>query len=467
MTELHWLDATELARRIRAREVSPVEVLRAHRERAQALNPKLNAIVTPIEEAESEARKAEAAVLRGDELGPLHGVPVTIKDSFDTAGIRTTRGSKLFEHHVPTADATVVARLKGAGAVPIGKTNLPEFALWWETGNLVFGRTSNPWNLERTAGGSSGGEAAAIAAGLSPLGIGSDLGGSIRLPAHYCGVAGLKPTHGRVPLTGHFPETILRFMHAGPLARSVRDLALALTVLSGPDGRDWHAVPVPPPAVPEVPDSLAPLRVGWLAERGFGPVDEEVAAIVRRAAEALAGLGAAVEPAEIPGLEARDCNPLTLALYGAEGRPYLEAVIAGRLDELHPMLQKRFAIPLPSLEEYVAAEAEVEGLRRDLAEFFRRYDLLLCPTAPIAAHRHELAQVEIAGQTFPARAAMRATIPFDLTGSPALSVPFGWSAEGLPIGVQVVGRHFEEETVLRAGMALEARRGLGELRPPV
>ena len=270
--DLVTVDATELARRIRAKDVSPVEALAAYRRRAEERNPELNAIVTVIEDAEEQARQAEQAVVRGEELGPLHGVPCTIKDTFDTAGVRTTRGSRLFADRVPTEDAAVVTRLKAAGAIPLGKTNTPEFALWWETSNLLFGTTVNPWNSERTAGGSSGGEAAALAAGLTALGVGSDLGGSIRLPAHYCGVVGLKPTHGRVPLTGHFPEALFRFMHAGPLARSVRDAALALSVLAGPDGRDWYAVPAPLPGIPSSNRSLATLRVGWVAERAFCPV---------------------------------------------------------------------------------------------------------------------------------------------------------------------------------------------------
>ncbi len=468
MSELYWLDATELARRIRARELSPVEVLRAHRERAEALNPKLNAIVTPIDEAEALAREAEAAVLRGDVLGPLHGVPFTIKDSLDTAGVRTTRGSRLFADHIPGEDAVAVARLRAAGAIPLGKTNLPEFAFWWETGNLVFGTTVNPWNRERTTGGSSGGEAAAIAAGLSPLGLGSDLGGSIRLPAHYCGVVGLKPTHGRVPLTGHWPEVLLRFMHVCPMARSVRDAALALSVLSGPDGRDWHSVPVAAPAFGEE-EAMPPLRVGLLAENAFGPVDPEIAATVRRAAATLAVLGFEVGPASIPALERNDWNLLTLVLYGAEGRAYFESVVRGRRAELHPALQRRLSAPLAPLEDYLAAEAEVEALRRDLAAFFVEHDVLLCLTTPVVAHAHEAAEIEIAGRVLPARAIMRATIPFDLTGPPALTVPFALSSERLPIGVQVVGRRFDEATVLRVGAALERLRDLsaGELRPPL
>ena len=205
--EIAYLDARELAARIRARELSPVEVLAALRERAEAINPSLNALVTPIPDAEERARAAEATVLRGEELGPLHGVPFTIKDSFDTAGVRTTRGSRLFAEHVPADDAEVVRRLVAAGGIPLAKTNLPDFVLWWETDNLVFGRTVNPWNPERTAGGSSGGEAAAIAAGLSPLGIGSDLGGSIRLPngrgSRHGGNAAASPASGLSPARAH------------------------------------------------------------------------------------------------------------------------------------------------------------------------------------------------------------------------------------------------------------------------
>ena len=456
--DLVHLDATELARRIRAKELSPVEVVRALRERAGAVNPGLNAVVTPIEDAEERARAAEAAVLRGEELGPLHGVPFTIKDSFDTAGTRTTRGSRFFADRVPAGDAAAVARLRAAGGIALAKTNLPEFALWWETDNLVFGRTVNPWDPERTAGGSSGGEAAAIAAGLSPLGLGSDLGGSIRLPAHYCGVAGLKPTHGRVPLTGHWPEVMLGFMHAGPLARSVRDVALALSLIAGPDGEDWHAVPVPPPGVPRGDEPLPPLRVGSLVH-GFGAVDPEVAATVERAGSALGDLGCAVERAGVPGLEHHDWNGVTMNLYSVGGGPYFDGVVAGRHAELHPALQRRLSVRPDALDDYVAAEYAVEELRRDLAAFFTRHDLLLCPTGMTPAHAHDAAEVVIAGETCAARATMRATIPWDLSGSPALTVPFGRSGEGLPNGVQLVGRNFDEETVLRAGMALEKARG--------
>jgi Asp-tRNA(Asn)/Glu-tRNA(Gln) amidotransferase A subunit family amidase len=456
------LDATALAVAVRTRELSPVEILAAYRARGEQLNGPLNAIVTRDERAEALAREAEAAVLRGDQLGPLHGVPFTIKDSLDTAGVRTTRGSLLFAEHVPHRDATAVARMRAAGAIPLGKTNMPEFALWWESGNRVFGATSNPWDLSRTAGGSTGGEAAALAVGMTAVGLGSDVGGSIRIPASHCGVVGFKPTHGRVPITGHWPDSLQRFMHVGPLARSVRDVALALTVLAGPDGVDWHAVPVPVPAVPDVPGELGRLRVACSA-RGLGPVAPEVAAVVEAAGAALAGAGAQVEstPWEPP-----DCNRLTLTVYGCEASGFFADLTAGREDDLHPLLRARLGRPLPPLPDYVEAEAEVERIRASLTAFLRDHDVLLCPSASVPAHRHDMTELVVDGRAHHPRDVMRATIPFDLTGSPALTVPFGSSPDGLPIGVQVVGRRFEEETVLRVGLALEALRGPLR-RPPL
>ena len=450
------IDATELALRIRRREISPVEALAEHRGRIERLNPRLNAIVTEAADAEERAREAEAAVQRGDELGPLHGVPFTVKDTFDTAGVRTTRGSRLFAENVPKRDATVVARARAAGGIFLGKTNTPEFALWWETANLVFGRTSNPHDPERSSGGSSGGEAVAVATGMSSVGIGSDLGGSIRLPSHYCGVVGFKPTHGRVPLTGHFPETLFRFTHAGPVARSVRDAAVALAVLEGPDGEDWYAAPLPRPAW-----EVAPPRIGW-THTAFGAVEDAIAAAVEEAARALADSGPIVERAEPEGFAALDANELTLRLYAAESRAYFEQLVGERRSELHPAMRRRLDLPAATLDEYVAAEAAVERLRRDLAAFFRRYDVLLCPTAPVVAPPHDAEEIRIGGTAFAPRTSMRATIPFDLTGSPALTVPFSRSPEGLPVGVQLVGRRFEDETVLRAGAVVERAASPGE-----
>lgn len=465
--DLCFLDASELAARVRARELSPLEVVRGHLERIDAVNPKINAIVTRIADAEDRARAAEAAVMRGDALGPLHGVPFTVKDCLDTAAVRTTRGSRLYADRVATADATVVTRLRAAGAIMIGKTNLSEFALWWETSNLLFGRTVNPWNAERTAGGSSGGEAAAVAAGLSPLGVGSDVGGSVRGPAHHCGVVGLKATHGRIPLTGHWPETLFRFMHVGPLARSVRDAALALSVMAGPDGRDWYAMPVPLTDPPASDAPLPRLRIGWMAEHGFGRIASDVVATVADAAEALRASGCTVDPVRLPELENRPWHLLSGTLFGAEAGPYFAPIIAGREAELHPFVRRRLSQRVESLPDYMDAHAAMEALRQDVASCFTRHDVLLCPTFPVPAHPHDQDEAVIEGEVFPLRQLVRATVPFNLTGSPALTVPFGWSREGLPIGVQVVGRHFDEATVLRVGMALETIHMPRRRRPQV
>src|SRR6201998_3679277 len=240
-SDIFYFDATTLAELIRTREVSPVEVVQAHLDRIEAVNPKINAIVTVADGALKAAKVAEAAVLAGHELGPLHGVPITTKDSIDTAGVLTQRGSPIFKGRIPQTDAPTVPRLKRAGAILLAKTNLPEFSYSTETDNLLTGRTNNPWDLDRTSGGSSGGESAAIAAGLSPLGLGSDLAISVRGPAAHTGIVGLKATHGRVPMTGIWPREPRRLWHVGPMARSVRDIALAYSLLSGPDGADGHA----------------------------------------------------------------------------------------------------------------------------------------------------------------------------------------------------------------------------------
>jgi len=463
--DICFADATELARRIRHRELSPVEVMRAHLERISAINPKLNAVVTLADDAMDKARDAEQAIVKGEVSGPLHGVPFTCKDSFDTAGVRTTRGSKLFEHRIAERDATAVARIKDAGGILLGKTNTPEFTLWWETDNRVFGRTNNPWNPDLIPGGSSGGEAAALVTGLSALGVGSDVGGSIRMPAHYCGVVGFKPTHGRVPLTGLFPEVLLRTMHVGPLARTVRDAALAVQVMSGPDGVDPWCVPVEPLGMPG--HATAPLRlhVGWLADGVFAPVDPEVRAVVEKAANALRLAGCSVEHVTLPVLEETEA----LAIPGITGTPeavhYFAPMTRGWEYDLSAVMARRLSGPWPNLREYARRMADWETLRRGMMAYFSTYDLLLCPTLPTPAYPHGLRELTIDNTTIKARRKLVTVVPWNLTGSPALALPFGLSADGLPIGVQLVGRHFEESVVLQAAMALEEASPVRGKRP--
>ena len=464
--ELCFYSAAELAAQIRQRTLSPVEIVQAHLEQIQRLNPKLNAIVIFAENVLDRAREAEAAVMRGDNLGPLHGVPYTLKDCIETTGLPMTLGSKLFREYISQQDAEVFTRLKGAGGILLGKTNMPEFALWWETDNEVFGRTCNPWNLERTAGGSSGGETSAIAAGLSPLGLGTDLGGSIRAPSSLCGVVGIKPTLGRIPYTGIQPQTLLRTIHVGPIARTVRDIGLAMSVLAGPDQVDLYTPPVPLPDYLALDAPLPKFKVGWSATAGAA-VKPEVQQAVTEAATTLAELGLDVEPAEISGLKENDAGTISTTIFVAEARRYVAPTTSGRESELTQLFRARYLDSrVSTLDEYLEAAEQWEALRSRVKEYFTRYDIFLCPTVPMPAYPHGQREFHIAGQTLAGRHTLRLTLPWDLTGSPAISVPFGWSTEGLPIGVQLVGRHFEELTLLRAAHALERSRK-EERRPSV
>ena len=463
--DIYYADAVQLAGYIRDKKLSPVEVLQAHLDRIEAVNGKLNAVVCLDERAMQRARQAEAALSRGENWGPLHGVPFTIKDCIDTEGLRTTRGSMLFEDYVPAADAVVVRRLKEAGGILVGHTNMPEFAFWWETGNRVYGRTVNPWNEERTCGGSSGGEAAAIAAGLSPLGMGSDVGGSIRQPSHYCGIVGLKPTHGRIPTTGHWPEVMLRFMHVGPMARTVQDVALALKVLAGPDGADPYAVSVPLADLGRLDQDLPALRVGFCVEGPFVPVDIEVQQTVAEAAAAFEKMGCEVEEVDLKAWEEWQAQDISMSFFSGEGTAYLERIYKDREDELTWYIQRRLSLPAPSMRDFVESIENTESLRQDLVRFFANHDLLLCPTSPVAAHPHEAPELVINGVSVQGRNSLRATVPFDMTGSPAVTVPFGHSQDGLPIGVQLAAPHFDEATLLHAAAALERVRP-GERRHP-
>ncbi|MET1027628.1 MAG: amidase, partial [Dongiaceae bacterium] len=378
MTEnIIHMDATRIAELIAKREISPVEVVQAHLDRIAEVNPKLNAIVTLAGGAMTAAKKAEAAVMSGEKLGPLHGVPFTVKDSIDTAGVLTQRSSPIFKGRVPETDATSVARIKAAGGILIAKTNAPEFAYSVETDNLLTGRTNNPWNLDYTPGGSSGGDSAAIAAGMTPLGVASDVAISTRGPAAHTGIVGLKATHGRVPATGHWPRVPRRFWHIGPMARSVRDVALAYSLLAGPDGADGFST-MASGIDTGLGRSNGPLRVGWLASPGFfGPIDPEVVATVKEAAKALAGAGCQVEEVNLPILKETDGVSIFWKLQQMETRPVFEKVTAGHEDEVFHHVKAIFGTPDTSIEDFVADEQVVERLRDSFAAYFQRYDVLL------------------------------------------------------------------------------------------
>lgn len=464
--DLCWLSAAELAAAVRTAEVSPVEVARAVLERIERVNPRVNAFCTvAADRALEQARAAEAAVVRGDPLGPLHGVPISFKDLTATAGIRTTFGSKVFEHHVPDEDAPVVERARAAGAVLLGKTNTPEFGCKGVTDNRVFGATRNPWRLDRVAGGSSGGAAAALAAGLGPLAEGSDLAGSIRVPAALCGVVGLKPSVGRVPRYP-VPNGWTAFSVVGPMARTVRDTALLLAVMAGPDDRDPSSLPATDDDFARAAEGgIRGLRVAWSADLGYAPVDPEVRDLCGEAAKAFAGLGAAVDEAH-PGFE--DPEPLFMDLtapvraaacgdYLAEWRDQMDPVLVARIDRAGSA----------TAIDYERASHRRTQLWHTVRRFFDRYDLLLTPATAVAAFSIELQRpTAVAGRPVTSPIGwFPFTFPFAMTGQPAISVPCGTTLEGLPVGLQIVGRRFAESTVLRAAAAFEAARPWSARRP--
>jgi aspartyl-tRNA(Asn)/glutamyl-tRNA(Gln) amidotransferase subunit A len=460
------MDASRIAELIAKRELSPVEAVQAHLDRIAEVNPKVNAIVTLAGGALEAAKKAETEVMSGARLGPLHGVPFTVKDSVDTAGVLTQRGSPIFKGRVPDTDATVVARLKAAGAILIAKTNPPEFAYSIETDNFLTGQTNNPWNLDYTPGGSSGGESAALAAGMSPLGVGSDLSISLRGPAAHTGVVGFKATHGRLPMTGHWPRVPRRLWHIGPMARSVRDVALAYSLMAGPDGADGFSTsPLGLDAgVGAAPNR--PLRVGWLASPGFfGPTDPEVVATVKAAAQALSDAGCHVEQVRLPVLEQTDASTVLWKLQQMESRPEFERVTAGHETQIFRHAKLILSTPDTPIADFVAAEQAVERLRDGFAEYFQRYDVLLGPVTPFPATKHGLKDLVVDGKTVSPFHVQSATSPFSLTGMPALSMLFGTSSNNLPIGVQIVSSWLAESTVLKTASLLEEASPVRNLHP--
>ena len=463
--DLSYASATRLAEWIRTKEISPVEVVLAHLKRIEALNPKLNAIVALADDALLSAKAAEEAVMAGEELAPLHGVPFTVKDSIDTAGVLTQRGSPIFKGRVPCIDATSVARMKEAGGILLAKTNLPEFSYATESDNLLSGRTNNPWNLDRTPGGSSGGEAAAIAAGLSPVGIGSDVAISLRGPAALTGIVALKATHGRIPMTGVWPRVPRRFWHVGPMARTVQDISLVYSLLAGPDGADGYAKS---PFMIDVGAGATlkiPLRVGWLVEPGFGPIDPDVAATVQAAAEALKSAGAIVESVRIPVLEQIDPTDVFWKLQMMEAKPEFETVTAGHEADIFKYARRVLDRPDTSIGDFVRAEQQSETLRDGFAQYFQLYDALLCPVTPVPAPEHGATEFVIGEEKVPALNLLKATVPFNVTGLPALSMRFGTSHDGLPIAVQVVAPWLGESIVLHLASLLEGLSPVRDLHP--
>ena len=463
--DIIFSDATKLAELVRTKQVSPVEVVQAHLERIAAVNPKINAIVTLADDALKAAKAAEAAVLSGEELGPLHGVPFTVKDSIDSAGVLTQRGSPIFKGRLPDADATSVARMKKAGGILLAKTNLPEFSYWIESDNLLSGRSNNPWDVTRTPGGSSGGESAAIAAGMSPIGLGTDLAISVRGPAAQTGITSMKATHGRVPMTGIWPRAPRRLWHVGPMARSVRDIALAFSQLVGPDGQDAFASSTVQFDAGIGRQPYRPLRLGWMVGPGYGPVDPEVAATVRAAAEALKDIGIYVEQVSIPALQRDFALDVFNKLHMMEMKPAFAEATAGHESEMFKMSKTMLSLPDTSMKDYIEAEQAAERIRDGYADYFTRYDALITHVLPIPAHKHGVEEFTIDGQTVDATYLQGATVPLNVTGLPGVAMRFGTSKEGLPINVQIVGKLQAESTILHVASLLESVSPVRGLHP--
>ena len=458
MNEILRYSATRQASLVRQRQVSSRELVAAHLERISNVDPKLHATVEVLaERALAEANSADVALTRGEAVGALHGVPFSIKDSIELAGTVCTAGTLgRSGAAASTEDAALVARLRRAGGIPIAKTNLPDLLFAFESDNLLFGRTNNPYDLSRTSGGSSGGEAALIAACGSPLGLGSDAAGSVRLPAAFCGIAGIKPTSGRLPRTGHFPPAggwIESLWQIGPMARRVEDLVTAMPLLAGPDEYDPTAIgmPVRDPAAVRLRD----LRAAFYTDNGFAAAQPEVAEVVRAAAQSLAAETACMDEARPACLAA--AYDLEMKLIGPDGgdslRRYLadlgstrlHPLLTGWLDKLEP-----YRTDLAGLQGYWA---EWDGYRAEMFAFLRRYDAILCPayTQPALPHGASILDENFRGFSH--------TMAYNVAGWPAAVAPCGESAEGLPIAVQVVAAPWREDIVLAVAAALEQSFG--------
>lgn len=458
-----FASAVELAGSIRARRSSARELVEAHLGRIARHNPALNAVCTLDEaRARGRAQAADTALARGELWGPLHGVPFTIKDALETAGLRTTGGHPPLKDYVPERDAPAVARLRAAGAILLGKTNVPPLSADYRADNPIFGRTNNPWNLERTPGGSTGGGAAAVAAGLSVFDVGSDLAGSVRTPAHFCGLFGLKPTERRIPNTGHIPEPpglprAVRHMNTlGPLARTVEDLALVTKIISGPDDVEWDVPPVPWHEPPERP--LARHRFAWSANFGGVPVTHATSEGIRKLAAALGGAGCVVEernPEAFSFDEAwQTWGEIAIAERAATGGDRARERVAA----LNAALGEAWAVARGSakgaratIADYMAALTRRDRLIGTLERFLEQWDAFICPVTVSAAIGHVPfgTPIEVDEHKVPYFIAGTAyTCIFNLTGHPSVVLPLTRSRDGLPIGVQLVGRRWSEPALL-------------------
>jgi len=465
--ELHYLDATDLARRLRAREVSAREVVQAHLERIEEVNGAVNAFVTlTADQALHDARDADEHLAGGGVVGPLHGLPIGIKDLHRTKGVRTTFGSPIHADFVPDEDDLIVERVKAAGAIVLGKTNVPEFGAGSQTFNEVFGATRNPYDLTRTVGGSSGGAAAALASGMVPLADGSDLGGSLRNPASFCNVVGLRPSPGRVPV---WPRTLAwdPLSVAGPMGRTVADTTLLLSAIAGPDPKSPIALDTPGGAFSPaaLAADVAGTRIAWSVDLGRYPVEKVVGEVFRAALPAFAALGCLLEE-DHPDFAGADetFQVLRAWLFAQQHRDALAAHRDLFKEELVWNVEKGLALQGITVS---AAEADKTELYHRLRTFFTDHDVLVLPTCQVVPFDvgqrwvHEIEGVQL--ETY--LDWMGLCYAISLTGHPSISVPCGFTAEGLPVGLQIVGRHRGEHDVLRLAHAFEQATGTGRTRP--
>jgi len=460
MSSLHYASIAEVSELIRAKQISPVELLDSQLARIAALQPKLNAFVhLDPDAARAAALSATDQLSRNTPLAPLNGIPLTIKSCHDVAGWPNPAGSLLRAKEIPSRSATIVDRLRAAGAIIVGTTNTPEFLMAYETDNRLTGRTSNPWNLAHSSGGSSGGEAAAIAAGLSFGGIGSDGGGSIRVPAHFCGICGLKPTPGRIPSTGHFPPGNNSYGWigvVGPMARTVADVRLLFSILAGPDADDALTVPA---SIQEISaDAARKTRIGILDISSVGPATPESLAAVSHAGKLLEQSGFHIEPFQMHSLDR--ALDLWWFFFGTFISQLFAQAVAGKESQLSPifvdyMNAARVASPIPMLE-FVAKSAARDFERARILKAMEEVPILLSPVSTTPAFRHGEGTWR---SPYGYRETMRHSQWLNLAGLPGLTIPISTSSDGLPIGVQLIGRPFSEELLLSIAESLELARG--------
>lgn len=467
MTKAFDFTISETIEKYRCKEISPVELISAYCERAHDLQPSLNAFVhLDCESAIARAKQAEATILRGEKLSALQAIPLTVKSCIDVAGWPCPAGSLLRKDYIPTVNAPLVSRLENAGGTILGNTNTPEYLMAYETNNCLNGKTSNPWNFSYSSGGSSGGEAAAIASGCSMGGVGSDAGGSIRVPAHFSGICGLKPTPGRVPSTGHFPPPGGAFTWigvVGPMARTVADLQILFNVLAGPDDGDPLSAPVPRQY--QGANKRQGMRIGILQSSARGSTTSETQEAVNRAAKLLAGRGFQVEPISLEKLDvAQDLWWFFWCVIALEIRSStkgLEALLSPMLTEFLALTSAGAPITLDSFTKACAHRDEV---RTNILRQMRDLPVLLSPVSSAPAFKHGAGNYRT-GDPFNYRDTMRYCQWLNLTGFPGLSIPMGRSPEKLPINVQLIGRPYEEELLLQVGEILERERGPWEAPP--